>query len=237
MPACSAFLWRGGSTSSRPGSAEETCAELYGLYTLLLGQILRGRTLRRRDRAAAAVDLDECSVARGGRRRDRRHRERRRARSRARRADSLRELQSGNTRSYATWVVVGAVGRYGAAARNLDGATKWKCSHIFLTVITFLPLLGAPALLLLRADDHVWIRRIALVAVAGRIRAFAASASRLRHRESAATSSRKFTPGFRSSPIHYHLGVDGISLFLVIADDVPDADFDSGFLEIIRRNA
>jgi NADH:ubiquinone oxidoreductase subunit 4 (subunit M) len=34
-------------------------------------------------------------------------------------------------------------------------------SHL-LTVITFLPLLGVPALLLLRADDHTWIRRIAL---------------------------------------------------------------------------
>ena len=31
-----------------------------------------------------------------------------------------------------------------------------------LTVITFLPLLGVPALLLLRSDDHTWIKRIAL---------------------------------------------------------------------------
>jgi NADH:ubiquinone oxidoreductase subunit 4 (subunit M) len=35
-------------------------------------------------------------------------------------------------------------------------------SHL-LTVIALLPLLGVPALLLLRGDDHTWIRRIALV--------------------------------------------------------------------------
>jgi len=34
-------------------------------------------------------------------------------------------------------------------------------SHL-LTVITFLPLLGVPALLFLRSNDHAWIRRIAL---------------------------------------------------------------------------
>ena len=33
----------------------------------------------------------------------------------------------------------------------------------FLTVIVFLPALGALALLILRGDDHVWIRRLALV--------------------------------------------------------------------------
>jgi NADH:ubiquinone oxidoreductase subunit 4 (subunit M) len=34
-------------------------------------------------------------------------------------------------------------------------------SHL-LSVITFLPLLGVPALLFLRSEDHTWIRRIAL---------------------------------------------------------------------------
>jgi len=32
-----------------------------------------------------------------------------------------------------------------------------------LTVITFLPLVGSAALLMLRSDDRVWIRRLALV--------------------------------------------------------------------------
>ena len=35
---------------------------------------------------------------------------------------------------------------------------------LLLTIITFLPLLSVLALLLLRSDDHVWIRRIALAA-------------------------------------------------------------------------
>ena len=35
-----------------------------------------------------------------------------------------------------------------------------------LTVLTFLPVAGTLALLLLRSDDHVWIRRLALVTAA-----------------------------------------------------------------------
>jgi len=84
-----------------------------------------------------------------------------------------------------------------------------------LTVITFFPVLGSAALLLLRPDDHIWIRRLAL-----------------------ATSLAEFgislllLPGFdagdplyqfeekrawiASPPIFYHLGVDGVSLFLVL---------------------
>jgi NADH:ubiquinone oxidoreductase subunit 4 (subunit M) len=31
-----------------------------------------------------------------------------------------------------------------------------------LSMIVFLPLLGLPALLVLRSDDHTWIRRVAL---------------------------------------------------------------------------
>ena len=43
-------------------------------------------------------------------------------------------------------------------------ALAWEHSLYLLTVITFLPLLSVAALLLLRSDDHVWIRRIALAA-------------------------------------------------------------------------
>ena len=81
-------------------------------------------------------------------------------------------------------------------------------------MITFLPLLGVPALLFLRSEDHTWIRRIALV-----ISLFEFVASIL------------LLPGFRmgeagyqfaeyadwiGSAIHYHIGVDGLSLFLVL---------------------
>ncbi|MGH9745968.1 MAG: complex I subunit 4 family protein [Candidatus Acidiferrales bacterium] len=83
-----------------------------------------------------------------------------------------------------------------------------------LTVITFLPLLGVPALLLLRSDDHTWIRRIAL---AVSLAEFAISLFLIRGFVTA-------NPGYQfeefhgwiGSTIHYHMGIDGISLFLVI---------------------
>ena len=83
-----------------------------------------------------------------------------------------------------------------------------------LTVITFLPLLSVAALLLLRADDHVWIRRIALAAS---LAEFAVSLLLLRGFDPAAPGYQfeEFHPWI-GDLIHYHLGVDGISLFLVI---------------------
>jgi NADH-quinone oxidoreductase subunit M len=87
-------------------------------------------------------------------------------------------------------------------------------SHL-LTVIALLPLLGVPALLLLRGDDHTWIRRIAL---AVSLAEFAISLFLLRGFDSV-------NPGYQfeeyydwiaRAGIHYHLGVDGISLFLVL---------------------
>ncbi|MGA8731735.1 MAG: Fe-S-binding domain-containing protein, partial [Terracidiphilus sp.] len=81
-------------------------------------------------------------------------------------------------------------------------------------MIAFLPLLGVPALLLLRSEDHVWIRRIAL---AVSLAEFAISLLLLPGFDSGA-------PGFQfvemhpwiGQAIHYHIGVDGISLFLVL---------------------
>jgi NADH-quinone oxidoreductase subunit M len=83
-----------------------------------------------------------------------------------------------------------------------------------LTVITFLPLLGVPALLLLRSDDHTWIRRIAL---AVSLAEFAISLFLLRGFETA-KSGYQFEEfhGWIGRAIHYHMGVDGISLFLVL---------------------
>jgi NADH-quinone oxidoreductase subunit M len=83
-----------------------------------------------------------------------------------------------------------------------------------LSVITFLPLFSVAALLVLRSDDHVWIRRIALAASIGE---FAVSLLLLRGFDTT-------DPGFQyqefynwiSPSIHYHMGVDGISLFLVL---------------------
>ena len=84
-------------------------------------------------------------------------------------------------------------------------------SH-WLSFIVFLPLLGVPALLCLRDEDHVWIRRVALVIS---LVEFVISLFLL--------------PGFRmgqpdyqfaeyanwiGNAIHYHIGIDGLSLFL-----------------------
>jgi NADH-quinone oxidoreductase subunit M len=84
-----------------------------------------------------------------------------------------------------------------------------------LTVLTFFPALGALALMILRGDDHVWIRRMALV-----VGTFEFLLSLLLIPGVPLGSS-----GYRlelnifwisSPPIHYHLGVDGLSLWLVI---------------------
>jgi NADH-quinone oxidoreductase subunit M len=87
-------------------------------------------------------------------------------------------------------------------------------SHL-LTVITFLPLLGVPALLFLRSNDHAWIRRIALtisvvefVLSLGLLLKFDAVNAQYQYEE--------YYDWIGRANIHYHLGVDGISLFLVL---------------------
>ncbi len=84
----------------------------------------------------------------------------------------------------------------------------------FLTVITFLPMVSIVALLLLRSQDHVWIRRIALAAS---LCVFVLSLFLLRGFDSA-------NPNFQLEEfhdwigrgIHDHIDIDGISLFLVL---------------------
>jgi NADH-quinone oxidoreductase subunit M len=83
-----------------------------------------------------------------------------------------------------------------------------------LTVITFLPLFSVAALLVLRSDDHKWIRRIALAAS---IAEFLISLLLLRGFEvgdSAFQMQEKYD--WIGQAIHYHIGIDGISLFLVL---------------------
>ncbi len=84
-----------------------------------------------------------------------------------------------------------------------------------LTILTFLPALGALGLLLLRGEDHEWIRRLALAAS---IAEFALSLLLIPAVPlgSAGYHLEEFRAWIASPPIHYHLGVDGISLFLVI---------------------
>jgi NADH-quinone oxidoreductase subunit M len=88
-------------------------------------------------------------------------------------------------------------------------------SSYLLTVLTFLPLAGVAALLLLRGDDHVWIRRIAL---ALSVVEFLLSLLLLRGFQAgtAAFQFEEYHAWIPDPPIFYHLGVDGISLFLVL---------------------
>ena len=87
--------------------------------------------------------------------------------------------------------------------------------NYLLTVLTFFPLLGTFALLLLSGDDHVWVRRLTLVTS---VIEFVISLFLLRGFD-LATPSYQFEEVYNWIPslhIHYHMGVDGISLFLVL---------------------
>ena len=84
-----------------------------------------------------------------------------------------------------------------------------------LSVLIFFPAIGAFALMLLRGDDHKFIRSIAmLVSVAE----FLFSLLLLRYVPIGASGYQleEFAKWIPAPPIHYHLGVDGISMFLVL---------------------
>ncbi len=87
-------------------------------------------------------------------------------------------------------------------------------SHL-LSVIIFLPLLGLPALLVLRSEDHTWIRRVAL---AVSLVEFALSLAFLLPKFDSAIPGYQFVENHHwiGDMIQYHIGVDGISLFLVL---------------------
>src|SRR5258708_3328698 len=96
-----------------------------------------------------------------------------------------------------------------------SGGEQMTPSAHLLTVLTFFPALGALALMILRADDHAWIRRMALV-----VATFEFLLSLLLIPSVPLGSSgyrlELNIPWISSPPIHYHMGVDGLSLFLVI---------------------
>ncbi len=84
-----------------------------------------------------------------------------------------------------------------------------------LSVLIFFPAFGALALLLLKADDELWIRRLTFVIS---IIEFLFSLLLLAPAVVSPTgySREEFIRWITAPPINYHLGVDGISLFLVI---------------------
>jgi NADH-quinone oxidoreductase subunit M len=87
-------------------------------------------------------------------------------------------------------------------------------SHL-LTVLIFFPAIGGLALLLLRGDDHVYIRRLALTVS---LAEFGLSLLLIPGVQPGVSgySLVEYYNWIANPPIHYHLGVDGISLFLVI---------------------
>src|SRR6266853_1189000 len=98
--------------------------------------------------------------------------------------------------------------------RYRDGALMLHGGHL-LSVLIFFPAVGALALLLLRGDDHKFIRIIALIVS---LAEFLFSLLMIRAVPAGATGYHleEYVKWINQPPINYHLGVDGISLFLVI---------------------
>ncbi len=84
-----------------------------------------------------------------------------------------------------------------------------------LSVLIFFPAVGALALLVLRGDDQVWLRRLAMTVATAE---FILSLGLLWQGPAGASGYQReeFARWIMQPPINYHLGVDGISLFLVI---------------------
>src|SRR5438105_1973588 len=98
--------------------------------------------------------------------------------------------------------------------RYRNGALMLPGGHL-LSVLIFFHAVGALALLLLRGDDHKFIRIIALIVS---LAEFLFSLLMIRAVPVGATGYHleEYAKWIDQPPIHYHLGVDGISLFLVI---------------------
>jgi len=84
-----------------------------------------------------------------------------------------------------------------------------------LSVLIFFPAVGALALLLLRGDDHKFIRIIALIVSLAEF-LFSLLVIPKVPIGAAGYHLEEFAKWISQPPINYHLGVDGISLFLVI---------------------
>jgi NADH-quinone oxidoreductase subunit M len=84
-----------------------------------------------------------------------------------------------------------------------------------LSVLVFFPAFGALALLLLRADDHAWIRRLTFVVSLAEF-VFSLFLLRAVPIGQSGYQLEEFYRWINVPPINYHMGIDGISLFLVI---------------------
>jgi NADH-quinone oxidoreductase subunit M len=86
--------------------------------------------------------------------------------------------------------------------------------HDLLSLLIFLPLLCAFALLFLRSDDHLWIRRLSFsVAIAEFLLSYLPVTAI--PPGSSGFKLEVFVPWISSPNINYHLGADAISIFLI----------------------
>jgi NADH-quinone oxidoreductase subunit M len=84
-----------------------------------------------------------------------------------------------------------------------------------LSLLVFLPLIGVAAILVLREEDHIWIRRVSLaIALAEFLLSFLPVLT-LPMGGPAGYRVEEFHHWIKSPEINYHLGVDGISIFLI----------------------
>jgi NADH-quinone oxidoreductase subunit M len=84
-----------------------------------------------------------------------------------------------------------------------------------LTFLIFFPAVGVVGLLILRGDDHVWIRRFALTVSLIEF-VFSLAMFWKVPIGVAGYPLQEYVKWIKFPPINYHLGVDGISMFLVI---------------------
>jgi len=87
--------------------------------------------------------------------------------------------------------------------------------ELILPILTFLPAIGAIALLVLRSDDFKFIRGMALVVATAEFLFSLLLIPRVPIGSSGYALDLN-VPWITSPPIHFHMGVDGLSIFLVI---------------------
>jgi NADH-quinone oxidoreductase subunit M len=87
--------------------------------------------------------------------------------------------------------------------------------ELILPILTFLPAIGAIAVLVLRSDDFKFIRGMALVVATAEFLFSLLLIPRVPIGSSGYTLDLN-VPWITSPPIHFHMGVDGLSIFLVI---------------------
>src|ERR1700737_5303419 len=99
--------------------------------------------------------------------------------------------------------------------RSRRGGALMLHGSYLLTIVIFFPAAASLALLLLRADDHVWIRRLAMTIATVEF-LFSLLLIPKVQIGVAGYQLEEFAKWINVPPINYHLGLDGISLFLVI---------------------